>query len=75
MSNKTTIKHTAMTTQSLNTQAEYSDKYDNVVKCRIISFLKVNGDSCVKVKSYSKYGNHGIKTIDVDYFCNHYILN
>jgi hypothetical protein len=64
-----------MTTQSLNTQAEYSDKYDNVVKCRIISFLKVNGDSCVKVKSYSKYGNHGIKTIDVDYFCNHYILN
>jgi hypothetical protein len=64
-----------MNAQSLNTLAEYSDKYDNVVKCRIVKFVKVNGDPCVKVTKYSKYGNHGTTTIDIDYFCNHYTLN
>lgn len=49
-------------TQKIQKGVEYSEKYDNVVKCKLISqYVNRDGELIYKVHSYSKYGDYGVK--------------
>ena len=54
----------------LEKNIEYTDKYDSVVKCKIVSFCK-NGVDLV-IRKYCKYEDFGKKTISIDSFNSFY---